>query len=263
MKIRTWFEADLETPESLPFCGGRLAIFSCRSPDKASANEDAAAIIEISPHHGILVVADGVGGHSVGARASRAAVDALTDAVARSQSDVSSRTAIVDSLEAANREILSWGVGAATTIIIAEFISGNLRTFHAGDSTALVCSNRGNLKYSTIAHAPVAMAVEIGMLSEDEGLVHADRNLITNCLGIDQMKIDLGSSMEMATRDTLLIASDGLFDNLTVAETIDVVKSGDLAKSANRLLEMTHSKMANPQELPSKSDDLTFICFRQ
>ena len=263
MNVNCWFEEDLTKPKSLPFCGGKAVVYTCRSPNKPTVNEDAAAIVEISPQHGILIVADGVGGHSVGSRASRAAVNALLSAVKGAATDESLRTRIVDSLESANREILSWGVGAATTVVIAEYLDGQVRTFHAGDSTAMICSSHGNLKFNTIAHAPVAMAVEIGMMNEQQALIHEDRNLISNCLGIDPMKIDLGTPMAFASRDTLLLASDGLFDNLTVQETIDLVRAGDLGKSLNCLLAATQARMANPLQLPSKPDDLTFICFRQ
>ncbi|MEN8164347.1 MAG: ATP-binding protein, partial [Acidobacteriota bacterium] len=43
----------------------------------------------------------------------------------------------------------------------------SIRPYHVGDSQAVVCGQRGKLKLQTMAHAPVAYAVEAGVLDED------------------------------------------------------------------------------------------------
>ena len=263
METHVWFEEDFTEPQTLAFCGGTLAVFTCRCPVKESCNEDSMAVIQISKSHGVVVVADGVGGASVGARASRTAVEAIVNSIKGSTAGESLRVEIVDAIEAANGQILSWGLGAATTVAVVEYLDGSLRTFHVGDSTVLVCSNRGHLKYNTVAHAPIAMAVEIGMMEEPHALDHEDRNLINNCLGCDQMKIELGSPISMAKRDTVIVGSDGLSDNLTTDEIVSFIRAGQLKPQVFEMLESTQSRMHNPDSSPSKPDDLTFVCFRQ
>src|SRR3970282_1330277 len=60
---------------TVEIAGGTAAVFSTRSPHKSTPNEDVAAVLPCSPHHGVLAVADGLGGHAGGERASELAVD--------------------------------------------------------------------------------------------------------------------------------------------------------------------------------------------
>ena len=77
------------------------------------------------------------------------------------------------------------------------------------------------------------------------------------------MRIEIGPVIEMAARDTLLLASDGLADNLHVSEIVDNIRTGTLPKAARSMAEEALDRMENPQEgHPSKPDDLTFIVFR-
>jgi protein phosphatase len=67
----------------------------------------------------------------------------------------------------------------------------------------------------------------------------------------------------MAAKDTLIMGSDGLFDNLTTDEIIDIIRAGHLDRQAELLVRRTGERMLTPEVLPSKPDDLTVIGFRQ
>jgi len=263
MKHVSWFHAEDVGLQSHAFCGGTVIGYSCKSPVKDSANEDAATIIELGDEHGLLVVSDGVGGANAGDAASRMVIESIVKNCENATPNQSVRSEVLDALEFANREVLSWGLGAGATAVIAEFLQGTLRVFHVGDSSALLCSNRGREKFSTVSHAPVAMAVELGVLSEDEALMHEDRNIISNCVGLPDMMIELGSQISMANRDTLLVGSDGLFDNLTTEEVVGFIRAGDLVVQSEKLLGEVQSRMNRIEQLPSKPDDLTMLVFRQ
>ncbi len=106
------------------------------------------------------------------------------------------------------------------------------------------------------------------MLNEQEALRHDDRNLISNFVGSQEMKIEIGPELPMAARDSLIIASDGLFDNLTTAEVVEKVCSGPLLEKTDQLVQLAAARMQGslPDQtpsLPSKPDDLTVLCFRQ
>ncbi|QEG20396.1 PP2C family protein-serine/threonine phosphatase [Mariniblastus fucicola] len=263
-KSNLWLLAHDDEPAQFEFCGGHAFAFSRTSPNKTSVNEDAAAVVELSPEHGVFVVADGMGGASSGDRAAKCIVETLIHHLESSDfAGDSARSQILDAIEEANREVLGWGIGAGSTVVVAEYLDRSIRTFHVGDATALVCSNRGTLKLSTIAHAPVAMAVEAGMIDEFEAIIHEDRHLINNCVGSTEMKIELGPVFEMASRDTLILGSDGLFDNLTTEEIIDVIRVGHFGRQANLLIQLARDRMQTPETLPSKPDDMTIIGFRQ
>ena len=261
--IRSWLNEDSDEVELVSFCGGESAGFShsCLSTEKP--NEDAAGLFELADDHGILAVADGIGGANCGDRASRCVIEELEKRLVDADKS-NSRSCILDAIESANRQILEWGVGAGAALVVAEYYSGTVRTFHVGDATVLLCSNRGRTKFTTVAHAPVAMAVEIGILDELEGMVHEDRNIITNCVGSSEMRIEIGPEISMTSRDTLVLGSDGLFDNLMTDEVAELVCKGDFLAQAGLLVSDTWARMGIQSEgQPGKPDDLTLLCFRQ
>jgi serine/threonine protein phosphatase PrpC len=67
----------------------------------------------------------------------------------------------------------------------------------------------------------------------------------------------------LAARDTLLLASDGLFDNLHLDEVVELARKGPIDEVARHLAEGCRRRMCEPQAgEPSKPDDLTLIGFR-
>jgi serine/threonine protein phosphatase PrpC len=270
IQSRIWCEIETGMVETAKFCGGQFAFFSQRCPTRTTApNEDSACFVQVASKAGVLAVADGVGGAAAGNRASHCIAEHLTAACSNAlltdkHDRRGLRAEILDAIEAGNQEILKWGIGAGSTLTAVEFIDGWIRAYHVGDSGAMLISNRGKIKFATVGHAPIAQALEIGLIDEQEALTHEDRNLITNCLGSDTMKIEIGPSIQMAARDTLLIASDGLLDNLTAEEIAQLVRKGEIAIQTQRLAEMALERMANDdhESNPSKPDDLTLLCFR-
>ena len=74
-----------------------------------------------------------------------------------------------------------------------------------------------------------------GMIDEDEAMQHEERHLVTNCVGSENMRIEIGSSIEMSVRDTLVLASDGLSDNMAVSDIIETLRCGNLTDCAQQL----------------------------
>jgi serine/threonine protein phosphatase PrpC len=253
-----------ERPELLKFAGGIVAVFSRRSPCKETDNEDSAVVVKTGKQAGVLAVADGCGGMSSGAHASRLAVAALQESLAKTaDSDDGPRAAILNGIETANRNVRELGIGAATTLAAVEIDQAEIQPYHVGDSQILLVGNRGKIKLQTQCHAPVAYAVAAGVLSEEEAIYHQDRHLVSNVLGSADTHIEIGPRRTMSRRDTLLIASDGLFDNLLLGEIVQIIRKGPLAEAALALADLAGSRMqTDDADHPSKPDDLTFIAFR-
>ncbi len=261
-----WNDAHLDSAPRFRVAGGEATVFSARGPDKNGANEDAAALIPCGPDRGVLAVADGLGGQPAGEEASGLALRQLGEAVqaAVRRGDEDLRPAILDGIEAANHEILERGTGSATTLVVAEIQGARLRAYHAGDSLLLVVGQRGRVKLQTVSHSPVGYALESGLLDEHEAMHHEHRHLISNLVGSPDMRIEVGSPIPLAARDSVLLASDGLTDNLHVVEIVDRVRRGPLALAAAELARESLRRMEEPQEgVPSKPDDLTFVLFRR
>jgi serine/threonine protein phosphatase PrpC len=240
-------------------------VFTHRSPDKTTVNEDCAALIPYSDVAGILVIADGLGGQPGGDTASRTALNAISSTVNKAiNSQLPLRDAILDGIEKANRQILNQATGAATTLAAIEIQNNSIRPYHVGDSMIMLCGQRGKVKLQSIAHSPVGYAVESGLLDENEAIHHEERHLISNVVGSSDMSIEIGTLRKLALRDTLIIASDGLFDNLYLTEIIDIIRTGKLINSANMLIELSYERMHHQKgDYPCHPDDLTFILFRR
>ena len=83
-------------------------------------------------------------------------------------------------------------------------------------------------------------------------------------IGSEAMRIDVGSPVRLAARDTVLLASDGLADNLASDEIVEHIRKGSLLDAANELVAHARQRMNDPAPShPSKPDDLTFVLLRQ
>jgi serine/threonine protein phosphatase PrpC len=257
---------------TLEVAGGVAAVFSTRSPHKTTPNEDVAAVLPVGPHHGVLAVADGLGGHAGGERASRLTVDTIQQTIHEMVTHSAEldaeplRPAILDGIEAANTAVRALGTGAATTLSLVELQGRMVRAYQVGDSAILLAGQRGKLKYQTIAHSPIGYAIEAGLMAEEDAIHHAERHMISNVIGSPQMHVEMGPAIRMAERDTLVLASDGLLDNLLPSEIVHHVRTGRLDRAVGQLaaaaLERMNGTPEAPGTTPSKPDDLTIIAFR-
>ncbi|NIL96927.1 MAG: SpoIIE family protein phosphatase [Planctomycetales bacterium] len=265
-KPRLFCEQDMSQAEVYPLNCGSAAVFTTRCPGKETVSEDAAALLPVGPDAAVLIVADGLGGHMAGERAARLAIEKVRDAVEnfREEGGAELRDAILNGIETANRAVTELAGDAATTLAVVEIQGSLVRPYHVGDSVILLIGNRGKIKLQTVSHSPVAYAVEAGLLDEQEAMHHEERHLISNIIGSPSMRIEIGPSLKMALRDTLILASDGLADNLHVHEIVERARKGPLPQVAQRIARDTLQRMQEPTpDHPSKADDLTFIAYRQ
>jgi PPM family protein phosphatase len=246
-------------------CGGlEIAVYSQRSPIKQTPNEDAAVVIPVGPDSVVLAVADGVGGSRGGEQASNLALTTLAETIQEECTDpLLMRVSILDGIEKANRLIQGLNIGAATTIAIIEYHAGTIRPYHVGDSMILVTGLRGRLHYQSVSHSPVGFAMESGMIAHDEVMAHEDRHVVSNVVGDASMRIEIGPTLHLATRDTVAIASDGLSDNMPISQVIDLLRKGPLTDSANRVCQQARQQMLQSVVQPFKPDDLAMVAFRR
>ena len=242
-----------------------IVAFSDRSPAKITANEDSALAMTYGTDAVVVAVADGAGGLPAGQRASNTAVAALRNALEQAAREkVLLRTAILNGIEAANAAVMALSNGSATTLTVVGADEDSARSFHVGDSSALLIGQRGKLKFQTIAHSPTGFAVEAGFLEETEALFHSERHVVSNFLGDSEMRIDVGASTRFAQFDTMVVASDGLTDNVRVDEITEAVRKGPITSALQRLtLEARQRMLGADSGQPCKPDDLTVLLMRR
>ena len=256
-----WFDSDLNAAEHREFGAWRVSAFTRSSPYKESGNEDAIGCVAIEDGL-VLLAADGVGGARGGAQASRLVLTSVAQQLERIEEASEIREAILTGFEEANQEIIDLGIGAATTVAVLEVRPDAVRSFHAGDSEVLVTGQRGKIKFRTVSHSPVSYLVEAGALDPEEALEHDERNLVSNLVGMAGMSVSVTNAAALDTRDTAIVATDGLFDNLHTDEVIEIIRKGSIEEVSALLLEKVDTRMSGA-ELPSKPDDLSFLIVRR
>src|SRR5690606_80385 len=113
----------------------------------------------------------------------------------------------------------------------------------------------------TVSHSPVGYALEAGVLTEQEAMLHDARHLVSNALGFDPLRVEVGAPMRLADRDTVVVGSDGLFDNLRIEEIVEIVRRGSLRTVAAELRDAVARRMAG-DTAPAKPDDCAFVLYR-
>lgn len=247
-------------PVELPV--GVAWIYTTASPERSGrTNEDALAVAE-SDDGVLLAVADGVGGRRGGHRASSIVVDTIAHALEYPTPAPEGR--VVDAIHRANLELTRDPEAGATTVAVVELTGDRMRCYHVGDSTMVVSGQRGRVKLRTVDHSPVGYLLAAGTISEEEAIQHSERHYVSNAVGDLAMQVEVGPDVGLALRDTVVIGTDGLFDNLRIAEIIEIVRKGPLENAAKTLARRCHERMLRPEPLaPSKPDDLTFILYRR
>lgn len=203
-------------------------------------------------HAHLFLVADGMGGHRAGERASALAVVAIeqftlntfkwffgsddTEAqkvLAQFQSALSQADARILA-EAAEHPELS---GMGTTVTMAFHLGAQLCVVHVGDSRAYVYRD-GELHQLTQDHTVTADMVRSGSLRPDEVAGHRFRHVITNVVGGQELGVDVEArAFDVQAGDRLLLCSDGLTEMVTneaIAATLDAEPAPEVA--AKKLL---------------------------
>ena len=253
---------DMDGPHVIGLPCADIAVFSACAPGKDTPNEDSAIVLPCDSDGVIIAIADGAGGYAGGDLASRIAVEALAEAFA-APGELPVRAVILNAFELAHARIIDQTDSAATTFAVVELSSKAIRTYHAGDSGVLLTGGRGRIRLQTVSHSPTGYGVESGLLDEDDALHHDERHIVSNLLGLEPMSVEIGSPLDLAARDTVVLASDGLFDNVYPDEICEAVRKGPVGDACQTLIDIVRNRMAATVEgEPSKPDDLTVVLMR-
>jgi PPM family protein phosphatase len=218
----------------------------------------------------LFLVADGMGGHLAGERASALAVAAIEQfmlnsfrwffgsgspdeqrVLAQFQSAIRHADARILEETAAHPELSGMG----TTVTMAFHLGAQLCVIHVGDSRAYLYRDH-ELHQLTEDHTLVADMVRSGALRRDQVAEHQLRHTITNVVGGPELGVNVEArALEVRGGDRLLLCSDGLTEMVTndaIVATLDAEPAPEAA--AKKLL-----AQANDGEA---SDNITLIVVR-
>ena len=192
----------------------------------------------------LFIVADGMGGHAAGEVASEIAVDAVTNVYYQDDSD-DAATSLLHAIKRANalihqraaENMLRSGMG---TTCIAAVLRGNMAYIaNVGDSRAYIVRG-GQVRQISQDHSWVAEQVRAGLLTEEQARTHAQRNVITRCLGT-QADVDIDVFPEqLEENDALVLCSDGLSGYISDEAILNTVEQAGPQESVYHLIEQAN-----------------------
>jgi serine/threonine protein phosphatase PrpC len=218
-------------------------------------NEDTALIITAAhggdgtlPAFGLLVLADGMGGHRSGEVASSLAARVVAHHIMRqfylpiliSQEHDTHQPALnevlVDAVQAANNAVADRVPGGGTTLTCALVLGPRAYIAHVGDSRAYVVTEEG-LDQITQDHSLVDRLVELGQLTRDEAAIHPQKNVLYRAVGQSGV-LEVDTYVRTIPHGgRLLLCSDGLWSMVSETEMQDIVTTASsLQEACERLI---------------------------
>lgn len=200
---------------------------------------------ELNRRGHLFMVADGMGAHAAGEKASKMAVDAVQHTYYKLL-DEPPEAAIVKAIEDANRQIHNWGQvnldfrGMGTTASVLVLLPQRALVAHVGDSR--VYRLRGNrLEQLTFDHSLVWEMIAARHLQAHEVPNYIPKNIITRSLGPSEtVEVDVEGPFSLLPGDTFLICSDGLSGQVEDQEIGIIVSHLPLQEAARVLVDIAN-----------------------
>ena len=197
-------------------------------------NQDRAAVV-VSDEAALLLVFDGMGGHSDGARAAETGIQVVQDLfMAAEQPIFDPQGFLYMALSKAHDEVVALGTDLdvdfrpRATCAICLVQEGLAYWAHIGDSRIYPVRHEKVLTRSR-DHSHVEVLIQEGAISEEEAQDHPMRNFVECCIGGDapvpDMSITAGKQLEPG--DVLLACSDGLWSGLSDDDMAGIGKPGE------------------------------------
>jgi protein phosphatase len=233
--------------------------------------------LEMGKPLGLLIVADGMGGHQAGEIASQLAVQTIRDALSwmldqgdddattpmpipsvnddeeEEEKNEAAYTAHLEkrlelAIEEANRVIYNYAqenpvdAGNLGCTVTCAIVYGNVAIIaNVGDSRTYLY-RAGKLSQVTDDHSYVGQLVREGLLEPEEIFDHDQRNVITRALGNrPAVQADL-KSWPLEVGDRLMLCSDGVWEMIRdPQEMADMLQSEALETAVEKLIESANA----------------------
>ena len=202
-------------------------------------NQDRAAVV-VSEEAALMLVFDGMGGHSDGARAAETGLQVVQDLFMNATQPIfDPQGFLYMALSQAHDEVVRLGQDVEVdfrpraTCAICLVQEGGSFWAHIGDSRIYQIRDGAVLTRSR-DHSHVEVLIQEGAISEEEALDHPMRNFVECCIGGDAAVPDMSitNRKSLAAGDVLLACSDGLWSGLSDNDVAHIGEAGD-----NNLLE--------------------------
>ena len=199
-----------------------------------SDNQDRAAVV-IADDAALMLVFDGMGGHSDGAKAAETGLTIVQDMFMASSLPVfDPQGFLYTALARAHDEVVSLGKDVAVdfrpraTCAICLVQENGAFWAHIGDSRIYQVRN-GQVLARSRDHSHVEVLIQEGAITEEEAADHPMRNFVECCIGGDAPVPDMSitGKKPLYEGDVLLACTDGLWSGLTDEDMALIGKPGE------------------------------------
>jgi protein phosphatase len=142
----------------------------------------------------------------------------------------------------------------ATTVVISYMRGNKAYVVNVGDSRAYLIRD-GVIRQVTDDHTWVREMVSRGMITEEEGRNHPDRNMITRAVGAEKdIKPDF-FVFDVYPGDTLIMCTDGLYGE------VDDQRIAELSEGASTMHKLSR-QLVEEANANGGSDNISVVCIR-
>ncbi len=207
-------------------------------------NQDRAAVV-VSEEAALMLVFDGMGGHSDGARAAETGLKVVQDLfMAAKQPIFDPQGFLYMALSTAHDKVVALGADVAVdfrpraTCAVCLVQEGGAFWAHIGDSRIYQVRD-GRVLTRSRDHSHVEVLIQEGAISEEEAQDHPMRNFVECCIGGDAPVPDMSVAgmKKLRPGDVLLACSDGLWSGLGDNDMAEIGAPGEnsLVENLKRL----------------------------
>jgi len=197
-------------------------------------NQDRAAVV-VSEDAALLLVFDGMGGHSDGAKAAETGIKVVQDMFMKAPQPIfDPQGFLYIALSKAHDEVVVLGTDLdvdfrpRATCAVCLVQEGLAYWAHIGDSRIYQVRKKKVLTRSR-DHSHVEVLIQEGAISEEEAQDHPMRNFVECCIGGDAPVPDMSIThkQKLEAGDVLLACTDGLWSGLSEDDVAAIATPGD------------------------------------
>ena len=203
-------------------------------------NQDRAAVV-VAEDAALMLVFDGMGGHSDGAMAAEVGLKVVQDLFTASKMPIfDPQGFLYMALAQAHDEVVRLGAEVAidfrprATCAVCLIQESGSFWAHIGDSR-IYHMRRGKLMSRSRDHSHVEVLIQEGAITEEEALDHPMRNFVECCIGGDAAVPDMSITRKKPLKegDVLLACSDGLWSGIGDEEMSEMATRSGVALAEN------------------------------